>query len=175
MQPVRKKSNPNKVNLAIDSAIFLAFLLTMAPRFSGIAIHEWLSIAFGAAIITHLLLHWTWLIEVTKRFFKNAQWATRVNYVLNALLFIDITVVIFTGLMISEAALPLIGIRVAPTGSWRMLHEVSANGSIFLVGLHIALHWQWIMHTGKRYVILPLMPRRAARLTIDVNQTQNEA
>jgi len=40
-----------------QAQFFLAFLVAMAPRFSGMAIHEWLGIAFGAAITTHLLLH----------------------------------------------------------------------------------------------------------------------
>src|SRR5215213_8607455 len=87
--PTRQTStqNRNKLNLFVDIAIFLAFLVAMAPRFSGIAVHEWLGIAFGAAIVTHLLLHWQWLVEVTKRFFSKAQWSARINYILNLLLF----------------------------------------------------------------------------------------
>jgi hypothetical protein len=60
--------NRNKTNLIVDSAIFLAFLVAMAPRFSGMAIHEWLGIAFGAAIVTHVLLHWQWVVNMVKRF-----------------------------------------------------------------------------------------------------------
>ena len=84
MQTPRKPSNRNKTNLIIDLAIFSVFLVAMAPRFSGLAIHEWLGVGFGAAIITHLLLHWQWIIEVTKRFFGKVQWSARINYVLNA-------------------------------------------------------------------------------------------
>jgi hypothetical protein len=145
--------NRNKLNLFVDIGIFLAFLVAMAPRFSGIAIHEWLSIAFGAAIVTHLLLHWQWIVEVTRRFLGKAQWSARVNYVLNALLFIDVTIVIFTGLLISEVALPGLGIVVARGGAWRMLHTLSANLFVFLIGLHVALHWQWIANTVKRVVV----------------------
>lgn len=162
MQQEPRQRNRNKINLAIDSMIFVAFLIAMAPHFSGTAVHEWLSIAFGAAIITHLLLHWQWLVEVTKRFFKQAQWSARINYVLNTLLFIDMTIVIFTGLMISEAALPLFGVHMASGGVWRRLHDTSANIVLVLVGLHIALHWQWIVNMVKRYAIAPLLPRRRA-------------
>src|SRR4051812_24151582 len=109
MKQVTTSRNRNTLNLFVDIAIFLAFLVAMAPHFSGIAVHEWLSIAFGAAIVTHLLLHWQWIAEVTRRFFGKAQWSARANYVLNALLFVDVTVVIFTGLMISESVLPLFG------------------------------------------------------------------
>lgn len=160
MQAETKQPNRNKINLLVDIAIFVAFLITMAPRFSGIAIHEWLSIAFGAAIITHLLLHWQWLVEIARRFFGKTQWISRVNYILNALLFVDVTVIIFTGLMISEAALPLFGVQMPRGGSWRRLHDLSANLALLLTGLHIALHWQWIVSMVRRFLIAPLAPRR---------------
>jgi hypothetical protein len=164
MKQTLVQPNRNKTNLIVDSAIFAAFLVAMAPRFSGLAIHEWLGIAFGAAIVTHLLLHWQWLVEVTKRFFGKVQWSTRINYLLNALLFVDITVIIFSGLLISEVALPLIGVQLSSGGAWRGLHETSANLFLPLVGLHVALHWQWIVNMFKRFVITPLAPRRAPQL-----------
>ena len=155
MQQKRQGINRNKTVLTIDFAIFAAFLVAMAPRFSGIAIHEWLSIAFGAAIVTHLLLNWSWIVEVTRRFFGKARWSARINYVLNTLLFVDMTLVIFTGLMISEAALPLLGIQASHGGAWRRLHDLTANLAVLLVGLHLALHWQWIVNTTKRLVSVP--------------------
>lgn len=164
------KRNPNSINLAVDATIFIAFLIAMAPRFSGIAIHEWLSIAFGAAIIAHLLLHWEWLIEVAKRFFSKAQWSSRINYLLNILLFIDITIIIFTGLLISESALPLLGISVPRFGIWRPLHSISADFSVFLLGLHIAMHWQWIVSTTKRFILAPF----TTRTRTSISQTQKE-
>ncbi|MEI7772775.1 MAG: DUF4405 domain-containing protein [Chloroflexales bacterium] len=156
-----KRPSRNLINLAIDMAIFVAFLVAMAPRFSGLAIHEWLGVAFGAAITTHLLLHWQWIMQVTKRFFGKVQWSARLNYALNALLFIDMTVIVFTGLMISEAVLPTFGLAAMRGGAWKGLHTLSANLSVFLVGLHVALHWQWIVNMTRRFIIAPLMPRRA--------------
>lgn len=162
MKTTTTQPNRNMLNLALDSVIFLAFLVAMAPRFSGIAIHEWLSIAFGAAIITHLLLHWQWIAQVTRRLFGKLQWSARINYILNALLFIDMTVVIFTGLMISEAALPLFGIELSPGFAWRRLHDTSANLSLLLTGLHLALHWQWIVSMGKRLLGRRPQPAKVA-------------
>ena len=171
MKPAQAQPNRNKVNLIVDSAIFIAFLIAMAPRFSGMVIHEWLGIAFGAAIVTHLLLHWQWLVEVTKRFFGKAQWSARINYILNALLFVDITTIILSGLMISESALPLLGIALPRSGSWRMLHTLSADLFLALIGLHIALHWQWIVSMVKR---LLSMSRRAPRPSVGAHQTRQE-
>lgn len=160
MKQTSTQPNRNKINLIVDGAIFSAFLVAMAPHFSGMAIHEWLGIAFGAAIITHLLLHWQWIIEVTRRLVGKAQWSARVNYMLNALLFIDVTVIIFSGLMISRVALPFMGIQLAESGIWRTLHTTSANLFLVLAGLHIALHWQWIVNMVKRFVLTPRASRR---------------
>ena len=166
MQTPRKPSNRNKTNLIVDMAIFSAFLVAMAPRFSGLAIHEWLGISFGAAIITHLLLHWQWIVEITKRFFGKVQPSARINYILNALLFIDVTVIIFTGLMISQSALPALGITVASSGAWRGIHGTAADLSLLLTGLHVALHWQWIVNMTKRFILAPLSARSAPQLSV---------
>lgn len=58
MTQQKKQLNQTKVNLAIDGGIFAGFLVAEAPHFTGMAVHEWLGIAFGAAIMAHLLLHW---------------------------------------------------------------------------------------------------------------------
>lgn len=158
MQQPKRKRNPNTVNLIIDSVIFVAFLIATAPHFSGTPIHEWLSIAWAAAIIVHLLLHWQWIIGVAKRFFRTPKWSSRVNYVLNTALFIDATILIFTGLMISETALPLLGISISKGGAWHQLHTLSSNVALVLVGLHIALNWQWIVTMIRRLVIAPFFP-----------------
>jgi len=165
MKQTLAQPNRNKTNLIVDSAIFLAFLVAMAPHFSGMAVHEWLGITFGAAITTHLLLHWQWIVEVPKRFFSKAHWSARINYMLNALLFIDITLIIFSGLIISQVALPLVGIQLAQSGIWRGLHGTVANLFMVLVGLHIALHWQWIVNMFKRFVLTPLTPRGMPQLS----------
>ncbi len=158
----QKLSSRTIINFVLDSIIFLAFLATTAPRLTGLAIHEWLSIAFGAAIITHLLLHWNWIVQVARRFFGKVTWASRVNYLLNTVLFISLTVIIFTGLMISEVALPLFGIRLGRNALWLLLHREATDVMVLTLGLHMALHWRWIVNTTGRVLGFPSRPRPAA-------------
>lgn len=150
------KPNRTKVNLLVDFSIFVAFLFAMEPHATGMAVHEWLGIAFGAAIVTHLLLHWQWIVETTKRIFSKIAAIQRINYILNMLLFVDIVVVSFTGIMISRSALPALGISLSPGFLWRMLHTLSADASLALIGLHAALHWNWIVNAISRYVVKPI-------------------
>ena len=73
MQAKQRKLNQTKTNLLVDIAIFAAFLIALDPHMTGIAIHEWLSIALAATIVAHLLLHWKWLVQVTRRLLKRLR------------------------------------------------------------------------------------------------------
>lgn len=153
-------SKTNRTKLLLDISTFVAFLVAMDPRTSGIAIHEWLTIALGATVIVHLLLNWSWIVEVTKRLFTKGKGlnGARTNYILNWLLFIDGILIMLSGIMISEAVVPSLGLTLPMNFAWRSLHEVSTNVSLFLMGLHITLHWNWIVSTVKR-----LFSRRESR------------
>jgi hypothetical protein len=165
----RLKSSSTLRNLLVDGAIFAGFLLATDPHATGQTIHEWLGIAFGVGIITHLLLHWKWIVNVVRRFFSKLPGQVRINSLLNSLLFIDVTLIIFSGLMISKVVLSTFGLSGSHDAIWRWLHTFSSSAALIIVGLHIALHWKWIVATIKRYAWQPLantrlIPgRRAAR------------
>ena len=146
-----RKFSSSKLNYLIDLTVFIAFLFIMDPRATGIAIHEWLSVAFTLVIIIHLLLHWAWIIAVSKRFLRKLVAQARLNFVLNIFFFIFMTVAIFTGIMISEVALPLFGIHFEKNFTWRFFHNLSADITLIILGLHVALHWKWIVLMTKRY------------------------
>ncbi len=135
----------------MDFAILLIFLLAMEPSATGIVIHEWLGLVFTIIIVVHLLLHWAWIIAISKRFFKKLAGQARLNFVLNIFLFIFITILIFTGIMDSKVILPFLGVRFESIFNWRFLHNFSANIILLILGLHIALHWKWIVLMTRRY------------------------
>lgn len=145
-------SKTNRTKLLLDLGAFVAFLVVMDPRSSGIAVHEWLAVALGGTIIVHLLLNWNWLVEVTKRFFTKGLNGARTNYILNWLLFIDGIMIMVSGIMISESIVPTLGLMLPQDMAWRSLHDLSANISLLLMGIHITLHWSWIVNSFKRLV-----------------------
>lgn len=165
------KLSLTKTKLWVDLLIFIVFLIAMDPRSTGIATHEWLTIASMAAIITHLLLNWQWIVEVTRRFFGKLATRPRINYILNLLLFIDGVLIMLTGIMISEAAMPSLGIQLPRGFAWRPLHDTTANLFIVLLGLHTALHWDWVVNAVKRYILKPFIRTPKAKST-DENGVQ---
>ncbi|MEZ4593680.1 MAG: cytochrome b/b6 domain-containing protein [Chloroflexota bacterium] len=156
----KKRWSQTLKNYWLDIALFLAFIVDMNTRFTGISIHEWLGIGFGIALIYHLLLHWDWIISISKRLFRRLPGGQRLRYVINLVLFVDMVILTMTGIWISEVALRQLGITVAPNFFWRRLHEMTADLAIWLVALHLALDWKWIVNTTRRYVWQPLTRKR---------------
>jgi hypothetical protein len=152
----RLKSSSTVRNLLVDTAIFVAFLLATDPHTTGQTIHEWLGIAFGVGIITHLLLHGKWIVNVVRRFFSTLPGQVRINALLNSLLFIAMTLIIFSGIMISKVVLSTFGLSGSHDAIWRWLHTSATNFALIVVGLHVALHWKWIVGTMKRYAWRPI-------------------
>ena len=151
-----KTKTRTKTKLVLDILIFIAFLIAMEPRSSGITIHEWLATSLIAVLIVHLLLSWDWITSLTRRFVGRLSSQSRINYVLNWLLFIDGSLIMLSGFMISEALMPYLGIQWPRNFAWRGLHEFSTNLFILLFGLHTALHWNWVVDNFKRYVFQPI-------------------
>jgi hypothetical protein len=167
-ETITKTKNQTKLKLALDIAIFIAFLIAMDPRSSGIAVHEWLAVSALAAIVVHLLLSWDWIVQITKRFANKMNSQTRINYILNWTLFMDVGLVMLSGLMISQAVIPSLGITLPQNFTWRSLHDFSANLFLVLLGFHTALHWSWIADTFKRYIFQPLGKLFSAKSRKDV-------
>jgi hypothetical protein len=162
-------ANQTKIKLWVDVLIFIVFLIAMDPHTSGLAIHEWLTLSMIAALIIHLLLSWDWITEITHRLFGKMGAQNRINYILNWLLFIDGTLIRVSGIMISEVALPVLGIKLPQGFAWRRLHDMSANIGLVLLGLHTALHWSWIVTTFNKYLVQPIARLFSARQKKDAS------
>lgn len=148
-----RKWNKTVVNLVVDMVFFVVFLITMAPRFGGSTVHEWISTAMAAIVVGHVLLHWNWIINTLKRCLQKMNVTQRTNSILNTILFIDSWVIMLSGFLISESILPGFGIRLPRGIAWRQIHDQSANLAMLIIGLHIALHWPWIVAAFKRLVL----------------------
>ena len=145
-----------KTNLTLDLIIFTAFLAVSNPHLTGNTIHEWLGVSFAAAIITHLLFHWNWIVEVGGKFFKKLFHQSRLNFVVNLMFFITMTGSFFTGLLISKDVMSTLGIQLNVGGAWKSIHTLMSDASVVVLGIHIALHWKWILTNLGRYLVNPI-------------------
>jgi hypothetical protein len=145
-------------NLLIDLAALTAFLIVFEPHMTGETIHEWLAVAPAGVLVVHILLHWKWVVQVTKRFVQQLRTSVRLNYIINALTFLAYVAVMLSGIMISKSVLPTLGLQIAHDQAWRMLHNLSANAALAMTALHFALHWKWVLHSTRQLVTAPFKP-----------------
>jgi hypothetical protein len=144
-----------KTNFWLDAIIFAGFLAALQPRMTGIAIHEWFTLAATATLVLHVVLHWDWAVGMTKKFFSNLFHVSRLNYLVDALLFVAFIVVMTSGLVISRVVMPTFGLQTFSSRSWLEIHNASSNLTLLLVALHFALHWSWVKNTFNRLIVAP--------------------
>lgn len=152
-------SSKIRTNLLVDIGLVLVFLFLYEPHATGISLHEWLGMVIGSVLMAHLLLHWQWIAAVSKRFFGKTSGQARLNYVLNMALFVTFNVALFSGLMVSESIVPLLGLQSVGGRFWHWLHGFAADMTFWLVAAHIALHWKWLANAFRQHILLPLQQR----------------
>lgn len=159
---VQNRRNPNLTNLWVDGIVLVGLLIAFSPNLTGLRLHEWLGLAFGITLWVHTLLHWEWLVKMTRRFFTLANWLARFKYLLDAVIFVAFTVIIFSGVMESRYVLQAVGLSAPANRIWESLHRLAVDLTIWLAALHIALHWRWVWGWIKKLLHLPTRTQAVA-------------
>jgi len=135
----------NYTKIVLDLMMAITFVLLMNPRvLDGLPFHEIAGVIIGVAILFHIGLNYRWVINTTKKIFDpKLPNKTRFSYLLNILLLISMATVIITGILISRVVFPSLAIQGGH--SIRGIHGLSADATLAFVGIHIGVHWQWIM------------------------------
>jgi hypothetical protein len=146
--------------LVVDIILAVSFLALMSVNLTGLLIHEWLGIGLMLVVIVHLLSQWDWTISSTRRFLARLTPRIRVTYLLNWALFIAAVLVFFSGLVISETAMPALGLSLGARGGtsifgfWHQLHTLSADAVLVLAAIHLGLNWRWVVSTVQQLLHL---------------------
>ena len=130
----------------LDVALLVSVCALQSVSFTGLVLHEWLGLVMVGLVLAHLLLAWSWIATQSRRFFRTQSVRERINYLLNLSLFAVVTAVIFSGVLISQKAIPtLAGTKPAPDMDWRWdsLHDQFSQTLLILSGLHLAINWDW--------------------------------
>jgi len=137
--------NKKWLSLCLDSAMLaVAIVLGTGLRPFPLGVHEWLGVLFGAALLLHLLLQWSWIASATGQLRAPRTPRVRINYTLNALLFICMTFALVSGFVISRAVLPAIGMHPSGNFVWTKVHKLFSTLVIVIVGLHLGMNWYWV-------------------------------
>ena len=171
MVGTRESAKPGQgrfqITFWLDVALLVSVCALQTVRFTGLVLHEWLGLAIVGMVFAHLLLSWSWIASLSRRMFAVGTTArARINYLLNLLLFVAVTAAIFSGILISQKAIPvLIGTKDAPDMDWRWdsLHNDFSQAVLMLAGFHLAINLDWVLAAAQK-VFAPRPGRRAVKL-----------
>lgn len=143
-----KKKNIIKIALDILMAIVFALLFN-AKVITGLSFHEIAGLAIGLTFIIHKLINWRWIKQVTLNLFsKRIPIKTKLGYSVDVLLLITMVYIIVSGLLISKVLFP--DFRYGSELFFKNTHISVAYISLLLLGIHVGLHWHWVMTMFKR-------------------------
>lgn len=141
-----------RAKLVVNSVLLLSMIAISAPRATRVPAHEWLSLGFVVILALHILYSWNWVISVAQRFFASMRGRMRFSFVWNVALYAMMTVVMLSGLLISVFALPALGIPHNLDPFWETTHERLADWLLVMLGIHLGLHWQWLVTAVSRFL-----------------------
>jgi hypothetical protein len=147
-----------KTTFWLDVALVLSVCVLQTVRFTGLVLHEWLGLVMLGMVLAHLLFSWSWIATQSRRLFAGQSVRERVNYLINLALFAAVIAVLYSGISISQTAIPVLtGVRAAPVMDWRWdnAHDLFSQFVLLLAGFHLAINWDWL------FAALPNVFRRA--------------
>ena len=129
--------------------------------------HSWIGVAAAGLVLIHLLLHWRWIIEITKRaksYIKMGLKAITERYATAVILFVLFLFQVFFGCIIwlilprgaGDYNAMIAGVGRTFWGLqrnvWLDLHAWIAVAMAAIIIIHIIMHWRWIVNItlGKR-------------------------
>lgn len=129
---------------------------------TGLTWHEWLGFVLCVLVLFHVILQWPWFVVGFRRLLTRGTRRARVNLALNFLLLIVMVAVLVSGVLISNQIAPLVGWSVGRPRVWSELHSWLNFVLIVLVGVHLAMNWDWVLGVMRRRTVriarLPAVP-----------------
>jgi len=138
---------------ALDVVLLFAYVALQEPGgATDFVWHEWVGLAFIPLFVIHIVLSWSWITTTWGRIGGDPAPRARINFLLNVSLFVMMAVVVVTGLVISNYALPFLGMGSHGSQRWEQLHNFTSSLITIVVALHLALNWSWIKRALRRYL-----------------------
>ena len=139
----------NYIKFLIDIIMALIFTLLFNKNVLGMSFHEIAGLAIGAVFLVHCGLNWRWIKGITLKFFtKSMTIKTRILYVLDIILLINIAVIIISGVFISKVV--FVNLGLIHIQSFKTIHIFAAYLSLMIIGIHLGLHWKWVIMIFKK-------------------------
>ena len=144
-------------------------------------LHTWFGILMITAAAVHILVHWKWIVSMTRRTF---QALTRKDKRMNSRSLMNVGINMLIGASFLVAAISGIVLLFAPGGhsagistafilsraTWDVVHTWSGILMIVAAVLHFTIHWGWVFKVTRKILrSLNPIPRQMGQ----VKQVEN--
>lgn len=131
--------------------MLVAVVLLECLSLTGLELHEWLGFVLCPLVLVHMVLQWQWFMTQFQRVLTAGAWRVRLNASLNLLLLIVMAAVLVSGGLVSNQSVATLGERFGRLRLWSEIHGDLNFILVVLVGLHLALNWDWIVAALRRW------------------------
>lgn len=142
----------NTFKFSHNILIAAVFLLLMDDKsFFGMWFHEIAGLVVCALFILHMLLNWTWIKVTTKKLFGKINGKQRLNYILDFLLLAAFACILISGMAIAKMIdFSWLGFDRENQMIYRSMHTSFSMLALIIAGIHLGLHWSWVLTRFKR-------------------------
>jgi hypothetical protein len=117
---------------------------------TGLDVHVWLGFALCPLVLVHVVMQWQWFITQFQRIRTTRAYRVRVNTLLNLGLLIMMSAVLLSGILSARQVTSVIGESFGRGRIWSEIHGWLNFTLVVLVGLHLALNWDWMVAALRR-------------------------
>lgn len=135
--------------LVVDAVVLAVYALAANPAVTGVPFHEWLGLGALLLVIAHAAMHVDYLIDA----FSNSAHRRGIRLakaVLDVALVLAFMTCCVSGLMVSGAVLPALGLYADGYYFWDPLHAASAKLLLALLLVHVVSNWKVVAASLKR-------------------------
>lgn len=136
--------------LCLDIAMLLLVCVLECLALTGLNVHVWLGFALCPLVLVHVVMQWQWFITQFQRIRTTRAYRVRINTLLNLGLLIMMSAVLLSGILSSGPAASVVGERFGRARIWSEIHGWLNFIVVVLVGLHLALNWDWMLAALRR-------------------------
>ena len=134
--------------LIVDVVVLVVYAIAANPSITGIGVHEWLGLGALVVLVVHTAMHFDYLVE-TVRHAAHRRGLRLAKLALDAALVAVFMLCCASGLMVSGAVLPALGLYAEGYYFWDPLHAASAKLLLALLLVHVVANWK-IVAAGLR-------------------------
>lgn len=146
----------------LDIVMMLLMLVLMKLTFTGIMWHELIGLGIFLLFAVHKAINYKTIVCFIKNFSKkDIGFKVKIMSLLDIVLFVDVAMMTFSGIMISREVFGL-----AQTNEnlafWSALHHSMSYLALILISIHVGLHWAEIMCRVKKGLAIQRIGKVAA-------------